>query len=183
MVTIDHQLDFNLTSLLTSLLFCLEINRIVLYRRWHCFIPIIETHHLLIMLLDHGCTPNINIRVLLHRFIDEFLYEGILLYFVLPLYLKDLFIETFINGSYIPFVPNPFLINIWSERQSNILGHDIDIEWIHARSRSFAVENVTLLISSYEAIWRQDSLYLMFDCSHLSYGLGYVLIISRFVID
>ena len=135
------------------------------------------------MLLDHGCTPNINIRVLLHRFIDEFLYEGILLYFVLPLYLKDLFIETFINGSYIPFVPNPFLINIRGEGQSHVFCHDIDIQWVHARSRSFTMENVTLLISSYEAIWRQDSLYLMFDCSHLSYGLGYVLIISRFVID
>ena len=180
MVTIDHQLDFNLTSLL----FCLEINRIVLYRRWHRFIPIIETHHLLIMLLDHRCTPNINIRVLLDRFIDEFLYEGILLYFVLPLYLKDLFIETFINGSYIPFIPNPFLINIRSERQSHVFCHDIDIQRIHARSRGFAMENVTLLITSYETIWRQDSLYLMFNCSHLScYGLGYVMFLTRFVID
>ena len=82
---------------------------------------------------------------MLHRFIDEFLYEGILLYFVLPLDLKDFFVQTFVDGSYIPLVSDPFLVDIGGERQSDIFGHYIDIKGIHSCCRrGLAMENVTL---------------------------------------
>ena len=44
------------------------------------------------------------------------------------------------------------------------------------------MENVTLKVACDEAIRRQDSLYLMFNCGHLGYGLRYVITISRLVI-
>ena len=162
------------------MLFCLKVDLIVLDWGGYSFATTVVMHHLL---LHHRCAPNVNIRVVLHRFVDEFGDKGILLYFVFLLDWEDLFVEGTVDGSDVSLVFNPFLIDVGSKRQFDIFSHNVDIYRVHPCCRwALTSENVALLIACDVAIWRQKTVYLMFYWGHLGYRLRYLLI-AQLVID